>query len=105
MFVRAVLKEGVLKEAILVSQAGVSRTPRGDPYAWVVDETGKAAMRMLTIDRAIGNKWLVSSGLAAGDRVIVEGVQRVRSGVPVTAVPFDPNAKGNGKGQPAGKAE
>ena len=84
MFVRAVVKEGVVEQAILVTQSGVSRDQKGEPFAWVVDKSGKAAMRMLTIDRAIGDKWLVSSGLAAGDRVIVEGLQHLRPGVPVT---------------------
>jgi len=84
MFVRAVLNEGVIEKAILVTQSGVIRDQKGESFAWVVDETGKAAMRMLTIDRAIRDKWLVSSGFAVGDRVIVKGVQRVRPGVPVT---------------------
>ena len=84
MFVRAVVKEGVVEQAILVTQSGVSRNQKGEPFAWVVDEAGNAAMRMLTIDRAIGDKWFISSGLTAGDRVIVEGVQRLRPGVPVT---------------------
>ena len=84
MFVRAVVQEGVIEQAILVPQSGVSRDVKGGPFAWVVDEAGTAVMRILTLDRAIGDKWLVSSGLTAGDRVIVEGVQRVRSGVAVT---------------------
>ena len=84
MFVRAIINEGVIEQGILIPQSGVSRDQKGEPFAWVVDEAGKAAMHMLTIDRAIGDKWLVSSGLAAGDRVIVEGVQRLRPGVPVT---------------------
>ena len=46
---------------------------------------------MLTLDRAIGDKWLVSAGLVPGDRVIVEGMQRVRPGAAVKAVPFDEN--------------
>ncbi len=102
MFVRTVLQEGVIEQAILVSQSGVSRTAKGDSYAWVVDETGKAQMRMVVIDRAIGNKWLVSSGLSVGDRVIVEGLQRLRPGVPVTVVAWkDP---GKAEGQAAAKA-
>ena len=84
MFVRAVLNEGVIEQAILITQSGVSQTPKGEPYAWVMDENGNAAMRMLILDRAIGDKWLISSGLAAGDRVIVKGIQRVRSGAAVT---------------------
>ncbi|MCD6287333.1 MAG: efflux RND transporter periplasmic adaptor subunit [Anaerolineae bacterium] len=91
MFVRAVLKEGVKEDAVLVPQQAVSRTPRGEAFAWIVQPDGTAAMRMLTLDRAIGSQWLVCSGLAVGDRVIVEGVQRLRPGVGVKAVPFNPD--------------
>ena len=75
MFVRAVIKEGVNEQAILIPQQGVSRDPKGNPFALIVDAESKAGLRMLTLDRAIGDKWLVSSGLAPGDRVIVEGLQ------------------------------
>ncbi|MFA6356443.1 MAG: efflux RND transporter periplasmic adaptor subunit, partial [Candidatus Omnitrophota bacterium] len=85
MFVRAVVKEGVMDKAILVSQSAVARDQKGEPYVWIVDGSGKAAMSMLKIDRAIGNKWLISSGLVSGDRVIINGIQRMRSGVPVNA--------------------
>ncbi len=91
MFVRAVLKEGLIEKAILVTQAGVGRTARGEPFVWVVDEEGKAQLRMITIDRAVGNRWLVSQGLAKGDRVIVEGLQRLRPGMPIRVVSFDPS--------------
>lgn len=93
MFVRAILKEGVRPKAILIPQQGVSRNQKGDPYAWVVEEAGTVAMRMLVIDQAIGNQWLVSSGLAAGDRVILEGTQRLRPGATVKPVSLD-NASG-----------
>ena len=89
MFVRAVLKEGVNKQAILVPQQAVSRDPKGDTLAMVVDSTGKVQQRMLTIDRAIGNQWLVATGLAAKDRVIVEGLQKVKPGVSVKTLPFE----------------
>ena len=59
----------------------MSRTPKGEPVALVVDEAGKVQQRMLTLNRAIGDQWLVSSGLSAGDRVIVEGMLNVRPGV------------------------
>lgn len=90
MFVRAVIKEGVNEQAILVPQQGVSRDPKGNPYALVVDAESKAAFRPLTIDRAIGDKWLVSAGLAPGDKVIVEGLTMLRPGTPVNATPFNP---------------
>ena len=71
MFVRALVKEGVNEQAILVPQQGVLRNPKGEPYAMVVDGAGKVDMKMLTLEREIGDKWLVTAGLAAGDRVIV----------------------------------
>jgi len=88
MFVRAVMKEGVNEQAILIPQQGVSRDPKGNPVSLIVDAEGKAQQRMLTLDRAIGDKWLVSAGLAPGNRVIVEGMQRVRPGAAVKVVPF-----------------
>lgn len=89
MFVRAVVKEGVNRRAVLIPQQAISRDPKGNPTALIVDGGGKVRQRMLTVDRAIADKWLVSSGLSAGDRVIVEGVQKVRPGASVTVVPFD----------------
>jgi len=89
MFVRAVVQEGVKEGAILIPQQGVSRDPKGNPLALVVDAGEKVSQRMLTLDRAIGDKWLVTAGLASGDRVIVEGMQKVRPGASVKAVPFD----------------
>lgn len=89
MFVRAVLKEGVNKQALLVPQQAVSRDPKGNPVALIVDAEGKVQQRMLTVDRTIGDKWLVSSGIAQGDRVIVEGIQKVRPGASVKVVAFE----------------
>ena len=94
MFVRAVVEEGVNEHAVLVPQQAVSRDPKGDPIALIVDAEGKVQQRMLTLDRAIGDKWLVSSGLSPGDRVIVEGMQKVRPGAFVKIVPFE---SGSGK--------
>lgn len=88
MYVRAVVEEGVLLDAILVPQQGVARTPKGEPYALVAGKDGKVEQRMLTVGRAMGDRWLVTAGLAAGDQVIVEGTQRVRPGADVKAVPF-----------------
>lgn len=87
MFVRGVAREGVNEKAILVPQVAVSRDPKGNPLCFVVDPEGKVAQRPLTLDRAIGDAWLVSSGLAPGERVIVEGIQKVRPGMSVRAVP------------------
>lgn len=89
MFVRAVVREGIKEQAILIPQQAVSRDPKGNPLALVVDAKDKVSQRMLTLDRAIGDRWLVTTGLASGDRVIVEGMQKVRPGASVKAVPFE----------------
>jgi membrane fusion protein (multidrug efflux system) len=100
MFVRAVLEEGVNPKALLVPQQAVSRNPKGDPFALLVDAEGKVQQRMLTLDRAIGDAWLVSSGLAPGDRVIVEGKQKARPGASVKVVPFEAGSeKKSGEGK------
>lgn len=88
MFVRAVVEDGIDEHAILAMQQGVSRDAKGNAVALVVDASGKVEQRVLTVDRAIGNKWLVTGGLASGDRIIVEGGQKVRAGMTVKAVPF-----------------
>ena len=88
MFLRTVVQEGINNEAILIPQQAVSRDPMGNPVALIADGEGKVAQRMLTLDRAIGDRWLVASGLAPGERVIVEGFQRVRPGAAVKVVPF-----------------
>jgi membrane fusion protein (multidrug efflux system) len=98
MFVRAVLKEGVNEHAILVPQQAVTRNPRGNPFTLIVDAEGKVQQRMLTLDRAMGDKWLISSGLVSGDRVIVEGMQKVQPGASVKVVPFAADSGKTGTG-------
>jgi membrane fusion protein (multidrug efflux system) len=89
MFVQAVVEEGVNGQAILIPQQAVSRDPKGNPLALIVGQDGKVAQRLLTLDRAIGDQWLVTEGLASGDRVIAEGMQAVRPGAAVREVPFE----------------
>lgn len=83
MFVRAVVKEGINENAILIPQQVVSRDHKGNPYVLVIGTNNVAQIRMITIDRPIGDKWLVESGLNPGDRLIVGGLQRLRPGMPV----------------------
>ncbi len=92
MFVRAVVQEGINEQALLIPQQGVTRDTKGNPIAYVVDKAGKAEQRRLTLDRAIGDKWIVAKGLAAGDRMIVEGIQNIRHGSAVRAVPYSDHA-------------
>ncbi len=93
MFVRAVVKEGVNAQAILIPQQAVSRDPKGNPMALIVNASGKVEQRMLNLDRAVRDQWLVSTGLVPGERIIVEGMQKVRPGAEVKAVPFDEGGK------------
>lgn len=93
MFVRAVVKEGVNERAILIPQQVVSRDPKGNPIALVVNGERKVEQKMLTLERAIGNQWLVASGLTPGDHVIAEGMQKVRPGDTVTEAPLAGDTK------------
>ena len=95
MFVRAVVKEGVNQRALLVSQQAVSRDPKGNSLVFIVDKDGVVQQRMLTVDRAIGDTWLVLSGIVSGERVIVEGMQKVRPGVKVKAITFEKSSESN----------
>ena len=80
MFVEAKVAEGVDPHAILAPQQGVAHNPKGQPTALVVGKDNKVEMRVLTVGRAIGNAWLVHSGLKPGDRLIVEGLQKIKPG-------------------------
>ncbi|HBJ6430873.1 multidrug transporter [Salmonella enterica subsp. enterica serovar Veneziana] len=83
MFVRARLQEGTKLTALLVPQQGVTRTPRGDATVLVVGADNKVETRQIVASQAIGDKWLVTDGLKAGDRVVVSGLQKVRPGAQV----------------------
>jgi membrane fusion protein (multidrug efflux system) len=105
MFVRTVVKEGINEQAILIPQQSVSRDPKGNPTALIVDAEDKVQLRMLTLDRAIGSQWFVIEGIAPGDRLIIEGIQKVRPGAAVKAVPLDSAGKtAPESGNPAGAA-
>lgn len=88
MFVQAVVQEGVNDQAILVPQRGVTRDPQGGALVMVVGAGEKVEPRPITVVRTVGDNWLVSDGLKAGDRVILEGLQKAKPGTQVKAVPF-----------------
>jgi len=102
MFVRAVINEGVNPRAILIPQQCVSRDHKGNPFVLSVDAGSKVVLRMITLDRAIGDKWLVSAGLTPGDRVIVEGMLMLRPGTTVNTVPFSESETVSGPGAESG---
>ena len=87
MFVRAQLAQGTRSAALLVPQRGVSHNPKGEATVLLVDKDEKVAERVVTADRSINGEWLITAGLAAGDRVIVDGLQKAKPGSPVKAVP------------------
>lgn len=87
MYVRAQVQSGVQAEALLAPQAAVQRDPRGNATAFVIGKDGKAESRTLQTGPVINGQWLVTSGLAAGDQLIVDGLQRLRAGAPVQAAP------------------
>lgn len=83
MYVRAVLGAGVRADAVLVPQRGIARDPKGNTTAMVVDAQGVVEQRQVVVSRTIGDQWLVESGLTAGDRVVVEGLQKIAPGATV----------------------
>lgn len=84
MYVQAVVEQTIAKDVILAPQEGVSRDRRGQPIALVVNAQNQVEERQLTVLQDHGNTWVVSEGLNDGDRIVVEGVQRIGAGMPVT---------------------
>ncbi len=105
MYVKATLNEGVRKQGVLAPQRAVTRDPKGDATALVVGADSKVEPRKIRVSRTIGDQWLVEEGLQAGDKVIVEGVQKVQPGMPVQATEAgaDPAQAPAAASSPAGK--
>lgn len=103
MFVSAILEEGVNENSILIPQRGVTRNPKGEAMVMTIGAEEKVEPRVIKVVRTVGDNWLVSEGLKAGDRVILEGLQKARPGTAVKAVPFGsaPAAPPAGAPQPA----
>ncbi len=104
MYVRAVLQAGVNEQTLLVPQQSVTRDAAGNPSVLLVTADGnKLERRRITTGAAVGSRWEVVSGLAAGDRVLVDGAQRARAGDTVNPVPWQPSSKpANGSAAPSG---
>ncbi len=99
MYVRAQLEEAVDQDAILAPQQGVTHDPKGAATAMVVGADNKVEVRTLAADRAIGDRWLVESGLKVGDKLIVEGLNKIGPGM--TVHPNERVAAGAGSAAPA----
>ena len=87
MYVRAIVPQGSDPTAVLAPQRGVTHDPSGKAIAMIVDSEGKAQTRALEIGQAVGDRWLITKGLNAGDRVIIDGLQNVKPGEPVRITP------------------
>ncbi|HET9622206.1 MAG TPA: efflux RND transporter periplasmic adaptor subunit [Kofleriaceae bacterium] len=94
MYVRAVLDQAIDTKAILAPQQGITRDPKGNAVAMVVGAKGTVEPRTLEAERAIGDRWLVTSGLADGDKLIVEGLNKIGPGMPVHATEVKTGAPG-----------
>jgi membrane fusion protein (multidrug efflux system) len=86
MYVRAVLNEGLLTHGLLAPQVGITRDPKGNGSALIVNKDGKVEARTILVSRTVGDQWLVEEGLSPGDRLIVEGIQKVQPDMTVQAV-------------------
>jgi membrane fusion protein (multidrug efflux system) len=87
MFVRAKLAAADVKNAVLIPQQALIRTPKGGAIVMVVDKNNQAQAVPVKATRAVGDQWLISEGLKGDEQVIVEGLQKVQAGVPVKAEP------------------
>jgi membrane fusion protein (multidrug efflux system) len=88
-----VIEEGTTNAGVLVPQQAVTRDPRGGATAMVVNGDDTIELRQLQAPRAVGDRWLVTEGLAPGDRVVVEGLQKIRPGTSVRVTTFDAVAR------------
>lgn len=102
MYVRAIVEKGVSEQGILVPQAAVSRDAKGNPTALVLGTDGKVQARTLQTTQSVGDQWLVSAGLKAGDKLIVDGLQQVQPGAPAQGV--EASASGSAASAPASAA-
>lgn len=90
MYVRAIVEKGVSEQGILVPQAAVSRDAKGNATALVLGTDGKVQARTLQTSQSVGDQWLVSAGLKAGDKLIVDSLQQVQPGAPAQGVEASP---------------
>ena len=88
MFVHEQIEEGVDESALLVPQQGVTHDFRGNPTVMVLTANNQAESRVVKTSRAMGDQWLVSDGIAAGDRIIVQGQQSIKPGIALDAKPI-----------------
>jgi len=87
MFARASFAQAIDRQAFLVPQAGLSRDPRGNATVYVVGPGNRAVARAVVAERTLGANWVVTQGLAPGDKVIVQGTANLRPDAEIRPVP------------------
>ncbi len=97
MYVRVLIEQGVEKNAILVPQQAVQRDSSGKAQLYVVNAENKADLRQVTVGRAVGTQWVVTDGLKSGEKVVVEGFQKVQPGGEVVPADWKPVAAAGGE--------
>lgn len=100
MYVRAVVGNGLRQQGILVPQQGIARDAKGNASALLVGRDGKVEARAVVASRTVGDRWLVDSGLAEGDQVIISGLQKVQPGMPAQATEAAPAETKHGESNP-----
>jgi membrane fusion protein (multidrug efflux system) len=93
MYVRVVIEQGIQPNAIAVPQQAIQRDTSGQAQVYVVQEDSSVALRPVQAGRVIGDRWIIDQGLRAGDRVVVEGFQKIRPGARVNAQAWAPGDK------------
>ncbi|MCD2174353.1 efflux RND transporter periplasmic adaptor subunit [Rhizobium sp. C4] len=101
MYVRIRIEQAVRQGAITVPQRSILRTPDGKAQAYIVEADGTARLRSLTLGQSLGQDWVVESGLKEGDKLIVDGVQKVRPDTKVVPQPWSPDAQPQAGGDKA----
>ncbi|TCN24778.1 efflux RND transporter periplasmic adaptor subunit [Sinorhizobium americanum] len=104
MYVRVQIQQGMEKDAITVPQQAVQRNNAGQSQVYVVTPDKKVEFRNVTLGRTVGERWQVTAGLKAGEKVIVEGFQKIGPGAPVEPTDWNPSAKPGNEQQSAAAA-
>ncbi len=105
LYVRAILTQGEKDDALLVPQRSLLRDNRGEAYVYTVTADNKIERRSLTVGNAYKDSWLVLDGMKPGDKVVVEGLQKIRNGITVRGVPIDPKAAADNNGKTAAQTK
>ncbi|MBI1262157.1 MAG: efflux RND transporter periplasmic adaptor subunit [Rhizobiales bacterium] len=93
LFVRAIVAEGSIDQALLVPQQALTRNPDGSGSVWLVGDDNKVKQQTVTTAQAVGDKWLVTEGLKAGDRIVMEGLQKISADMVVNPIAASEKSK------------